>query len=101
MRSSYDVIDTFPGAIVIVDTSRPGQAIKSVTNDIDNVLEDLRGIYGSLSGYKIMYRDTNGIFDGVSHENGHYRGFFSLNEKDVNAAYGKLMDRNPKTVAEE
>jgi hypothetical protein len=101
MRSNYDVVDTFPGAIVIVDRSRSGEAVKSVTNDIDNVLMDLRGIYGSLDSYRIMYCDSQGIYDGVAHEGGQFRSFFSLNEKDVNAAYAKLMDKTPKTPTEE
>jgi hypothetical protein len=102
MRSSYDVVSTFPGALVILDMSKPGQAIKTVTNDIDNVLEDLRGIYGSLDSYKIMYRDSYGVYDAVSHEKGRYRHFYSLgNEKNMEEAYKKLMDKTPKTVSEE
>ena len=101
MRSIYDVVTKYPGALVIIDKAKPEQAVKSVTNDIDNVLEDLRGIYGSLDSYKIMYRDSQGIYDGISHSGNRFSGFFSLNERNEEAAYLRLMNPRPKTITEE
>ena len=37
---------------------------KSVTNDIENVLEDIRAELGDLSGFAVVYRDSMGRWDG-------------------------------------
>lgn len=89
MRASYDIAEAFPGALVIMDLDKG----KTVTNDIDNVLIDLQRIYGPLGEYKIMYKDTQGIYDGIRHDNGRFLGFVSLNEKDGMVAYNKLMQK--------
>jgi hypothetical protein len=49
--------------IKIVDLTR-GTA--SVTNDIENVLRKIEAWHqGSIAGYRIMYRDADGVWDGV------------------------------------
>ena len=49
--------------IAIVDLD---QGSKSVTNDIDNVVADIKDeIDGDLSGYAIIYRDSLGVWDGI------------------------------------
>ncbi|WP_240699514.1 hypothetical protein [Spirosoma sordidisoli] len=36
---------------------------KSVTNDMENVLDDIRAELGDLAGYSVIYRDSMGRWD--------------------------------------
>jgi predicted ATP-binding protein involved in virulence len=52
-----------PTTISITDT---GKGKTSVTNDIEAVLRKIEYWHqGSIAGFKIMYRDENGVWDGV------------------------------------
>jgi hypothetical protein len=73
--------------IKIVDLNR-GTA--SVTNDIENVLRKIEAWHqGSIAGYRIMYRDAAGYWDGVEWDGEHAR-FFAIRETDEAAAEKKL-----------
>jgi hypothetical protein len=55
-----------PSTISIFDTAK-GKT--SVTNDIEAVLRKIEYWHqGSITGFKIMYRDENGVWDGVSRD---------------------------------
>ena len=74
--------------IKIVDLN---QGTASVTNDIENVLRKIETWHqGSIAGYRIMYRDTDGYFDGVEWDGQHAR-FFAIRETDEAAAEKKLL----------
>jgi hypothetical protein len=73
--------------IAIVDT---GKGPRSVTNDIEAVLRKIEYWHqGSIAGFKIMYRDEHGIWDGVRWE-GQPPSFFALRETDEGKAREKL-----------
>jgi hypothetical protein len=77
--------------IKIVDLNR-GTA--SVTNDIENVLRKIEAWHqGSIAGYRIMYRDADGYFDGVEWDGEHAR-FFAIRETDEATAEKRLLARN-------
>ncbi|WP_110721425.1 DUF6011 domain-containing protein [Thiolinea disciformis] len=80
------------GVLCIVDLDTGG---KSVTNDMENILARLQNENGiDLYAQPIMYRDSLKIWDGVQvHPVGKrtfYTSFFSLNERDENAAIAKV-----------
>src|SRR6516165_6794379 len=60
---------------------------KSVTNDIENALRKI-GVWhqGSIAGYRIMYRDTEGYWDGVGWSgvewSGEHARLFAIREID-------------------
>jgi len=55
--------------IKIVDLNS-GKA--SVTNDIENVLRKIEAWHqGSIAGYQIMYRDSDGYWDGIEWDGEH------------------------------
>ena len=56
---SYSIHD---GTVYIKDENKGN---KSVTNDIENVLQDIEFIEGPLQNYKIIYRDSQGTWDRV------------------------------------
>lgn len=85
MRSKYSIASV--GNVLII-YDRLG--IKTVTNDIDNVLSEVKESYGNLDAYKIMYRDSQGVFDGVVTRASKFTSFFSIGETDERAALAKL-----------
>jgi hypothetical protein len=66
---------------------------RSVTNDIENVLRKIEHYHqGSITGSKIMYRDSEGIWDGVAWD-GEHASFFALREIEEGRARNKLLNR--------
>lgn len=64
---------------------------RSVTNDVDNVIDDLTQQGFDLLKYRIIYRDTRGIWDQLLVDRtGHFAGFSSINERDLSAALARL-----------
>jgi hypothetical protein len=68
---------------------------KSVTNDIENVIEDIRAELGDLAGYAIIYRDSTGRWDGVRLINSQAGfpivHFYALNEREQHQAQARLL----------
>lgn len=85
-RADYSY--TVEGSVIaIVDLD---QGSKSVTNDIENVLADIRTELGDLAGYAVIYQDSMGRWDGVR-QKGHSVEFYSLNERDQQQAASRLL----------
>jgi hypothetical protein len=64
---------------------------RSVTNDVENVIDDLTRQGFDLSRYRVIYRDTRGIWDQLLIDRtGHFAGFSSINERDLSAALARL-----------
>jgi hypothetical protein len=63
----------------------------SVTNDIENVLRKIEAWHqGSIAGYRIMYRNADGYWDGCVWD-GERARFFAIRETDEAAAEKKLL----------
>ena len=79
-------------AIVIEDMN----CGRSVTNDAENVITDLRERGFDLS-LPVIYRDTTGRWDGMEVHNGRFAGFYPLNSPgstDYAEARAKLRARS-------
>lgn len=64
-------------SVKIQDT---GKDAKSVAEDLEAVLRKIEAWHqGSIAGFKIMYRDSEGYWDGVKWNGGHAT-FFALRE---------------------
>jgi hypothetical protein len=64
-----------------------------VTNDIENVLRKIEYYHqGSIVGFKIMYRDSEHIWDGIQWD-GQRVSFFALRETDEERARKRLLER--------
>lgn len=106
----------FEKSIIWIEDQGVG-AVKSVTNDMDNVLTEISAeVYDitrlGLGEFLFMYRDSDGIWDGIDVK---YLGMagpnpvysatiFSLNRREQEEAAEKLWDirgRIPKKVEEE
>jgi hypothetical protein len=67
---------------------------RSVTNDVENVLRKIEHFHQTpIFGFKIMYRDSDGIWDGIEWD-GDHPSFFALRETDESEARRKLLNRN-------
>ena len=87
-RIRADYTYTVEGSVIaIIDLD---QGNNSVTNHIENVLDDIRAKIGDLAGYAVIYRDSMGRWDGV-HLIGSSVGSYSLNETDGEKAATRLL----------
>ena len=75
--------------IAIIDLCRG----KSVTNDAEHVLADLAKAGFDLTRYRVIYRDTRGIWDELILRDGAFAGFLAINERDLETALAKLRRR--------
>lgn len=73
------------GVLVIIDLNRG----ISVTNNIKYILLEIKDELGELPD-KIIYRDSQGEFDGVEHKNGQFKRFFPVRESDLQNAIEKV-----------
>lgn len=94
-RSRYDWGITPDGKVLYI-TDEGG--LKSVTNDMENVLKDITETIAirDLKNLRIMYRDSMGIWDGVGVsfiEDQAIKGvaFYPLTEKDFGKAKDKIL----------
>jgi len=66
---------------------------RSLTNDIESVLRKIEHYHqGSIVGFKIMYRDSEGVWDGINWD-GEHASFFALRETEEERARTKLSQR--------
>jgi hypothetical protein len=69
---------------------------RSVTNDAANVINDLVREGFDLSQYRVIYRDTRGIWDQVLVDRtGQFAGFSSINERDLRDALASSPGIDP------
>jgi hypothetical protein len=69
---------------------------RSVTNDIENVLRKIEYWHqGSIAAFRIMYRDSGGVWDGVNWDD-QRASFFALGETDETAARRKTFYRSAR-----
>ncbi len=99
---------TIISLLYIVDENKGN---KSVTNDIENVIEDIRESFKklammenfSLMNFIIIYRDSDGNWDGVKLIKDKFIGFYPLRTKNFKDAIYMAIDleENKYTQKEE
>lgn len=70
MRSNYTVVAVNHQTVFLVDNDESG--CRSVTNDAENVVKEVFSKYGDK---KIMYCDSGGCWDQLTHNHGNFIGF--------------------------
>src|SRR6266446_9357915 len=79
-RSQADFTYSILGNVIAIVDLDLGN--RSVTNDIENVLSKIEYYHqGSISAFHIMYRDSEGIWDGIDWD-GKRASFFALRETE-------------------
>lgn len=85
MNSDY--IYFIKGKVLIIEDSDLGN--RSVTNDIQNVLQAIKTDLEFLPEV-VIYKDSEGNFDGVDHDKGKFIKFYPVNESDLQKALEKV-----------
>lgn len=82
------------GDVIFIEDLNLGRM--SVTNDIENIIDDLASKLTKPTTltledqYHIIYRDSEGIIDGVLVSANRFGGFYSINETDYQKAKLKI-----------
>jgi hypothetical protein len=83
-RATYSVLTTKPGFICVIDKREEG--VMSVTNDAENVIADLLKDGYDLVKNRVLYRDSDRIWDEIVVRAGKFDGFRHLGAKDLDVA---------------
>lgn len=84
----YELVED---VVVIYDCDQGG---RSVTNDIQSVLNAINAELGGIGFRPVIYRDSTKTFDGVNHDGARFTGFYSVNETVLEAALSKVRSTN-------
>jgi hypothetical protein len=76
---------TYGNVIAVIDHDQG----RSVTNDAEAVIAQLAQKF-DLSQYRVIYKDTRGIWDQMLVDRTGLAGFSTINERDLPAALAKL-----------
>src|ERR1700730_7954029 len=78
---------TIHGSVIAIIDHDQG---KCVTNDAENVIADLAASF-DLSKYRVIYKDTRGIWDEILVDStDRFAGFSTINERNLAAGLAKL-----------
>ena len=79
---------TIDGNIIFIEGSGTG---KTVTNSIEEILADItKDLQCSMDNFKIIYRDSEGIIDGVITNKGLFEAFYFIGVTSYYAAKLKI-----------
>ncbi len=94
MKVSQAIFDYFliNEIIVIYDLHDEHNCSKSVTNDIDNVMAVINVNLQGIGNRKVIYRDTDCIFDEIVIKDNQFLRFNTLNEQDIKNAIKRVRD---------
>jgi hypothetical protein len=83
------------GLIAITDLSGLGDAVLSVTNDIENILADITAAGIPIDQHVVFYRDTTGQWDAVRTKHRRFDGFVILQKPTLQAAVTRYQEITP------
>lgn len=72
--------------IIFIEDSNVGM---SVTNDIENVIESISNTV-DINKHDIIYRDSNGVIDGIQIVDGKFHDFYFIGETELDKAILKI-----------
>jgi hypothetical protein len=75
--------------LIIKDLRRPGH--RSVTNDIERILLELKHEFGGKLPGCVIYRDSEGTYDGIRHDDGTFKDFYPIRTKNRDEAIDKAL----------
>lgn len=82
-QSSYSAQLMRAGRVIaVVDLAESNEHACTVTNNAETVVRALGEIYG-LKGRRIIYQDTEGVWDELEHDGLHFTNFAPLRERNL------------------
>lgn len=92
MNKIYYSIICFSKDIIILSDESILLGGKTITNGVEQILQELSKLYGK--DVKIIYRDTDGNYDQIIHSNFKFIDFKCLNTKNRYEAIENLNAKN-------
>jgi len=83
------------GDVLVVYDASAQLGGKTVTNQADEVIDALRSVLGELGTRRVIYCDTEGVFDELKHEGGRFTGFLPIRETRLARALEKVRAAPP------
>ena len=80
------------GDVLCIEDLGPHDMFKTVTNDAENVLEEIKKKLGDDMPPVIIYQDSDGFWDGMEYDDQRLE-FYSLNTSDREMAIVKALWR--------
>ena len=71
MKASFSILQRDDTQVVLVDNDQG----RSITNDAERVISIVDEMLDGLGQRRVYYRDTQGRFDELLHNNGRFMGF--------------------------
>jgi|LauGreDrversion4_2_1035121.scaffolds.fasta_scaffold35400_3 hypothetical protein len=91
---TYETIDNF--IIIIYDLDQGGM---SVTNDLENIITKLKNELQNINDYILIYRDSNGTFDGIAlNKKSEFSHFYGLGKSDKSQAITAAAIKSHKST---
>lgn len=88
---SFLLIKNEHGSFIVIDDLNKGN--RSVTNDIEYVLWAIKDYYDAefstdfpIDDFKIIYKDSDGVYDQVKHQGINFDAFYPLRIEDMEEA---------------
>ncbi len=72
-------------SILAITDNDDGQGA-SVTNAVQSVLTEIAGQLKAPFPSMVIYRDSSGMWDGIRHEGGQFKGFYPIREANLDRA---------------
>lgn len=83
---------TIDGRVLFIEDSNMGGM--SVTNDVENVIEEMNTLLSamgtSVKDFDVIYRDSDGMIDGIKTKDGKFHDFYFIGDRNYNAAKLKI-----------
>ena len=96
IKSAYTFETIDDNLIIIYDLNNGGM---SVTNDIENVIAELKSNLGNICESVIVYQDSDGFFDGIAlKEDGSFSHFYSLSTSNKLQAIATAVTKSGKSA---
>lgn len=74
MKANYEIVEATSEKLVIRDVG-PWDKYKTITNDVEGVVEELYAFLHLWPGRKLLYYDSADNLDEICHEDGHFTNF--------------------------
>lgn len=77
-KSAWEIVGISETAVYILDVGQGTDL--SVTNDAENVVDEILLVYGEK---RIVYRDSEGQWDEITHDGVDFTGFAPLSKDEI------------------
>lgn len=96
-RSIFDAED-YGDIICITDLSDGSTVRRTVTGDTTRVIDNIAESFGHLSGRRVIYRDTSGVWDEIVVTANKFSGFAAIGVRTLEEALKEITRRSSQDL---